>query len=219
MLLPDLEFGSLLSYASHGNSASAQHSRDIMLTLKRDGFFQILPNTQILASDWVAQTIQRNRSTLPFASFFLPNTILVPTPKSSLMRPGTLWVPLRLATSLVQCGLGKGVARVLNRVRPVRKSAWSIPENRPLPQEHYDSMDAQKLLPEPDNILLIDDIVTRGATLLGAASRLATAFPKTKICAFAVMRAITNESDFDEEYSPVVGKISLRSQGDTLRRP
>jgi phosphoribosylpyrophosphate synthetase len=80
-------------------------------------------------------------------------------------------------------------------------------------------MEVQKLLPEPSNILLIDDIVTRGATLLGAASRLAEAFPKTKICAFAAMRAITSEKEFDQEYSPVIGKIVLRQQGDTLRRP
>jgi len=89
------------------------------------------------------------------------------------MRQGTLWVPHRLATALVDCGLGKKVAQFLKRVRPVRKAAWSTPEKRPLPQEHYESMEVQKPLSEPSNILLIDDIITRGATLLGAASRLA----------------------------------------------
>jgi len=29
-------------------------------------------------------------------------------------------------------------------------------------------MEVQKVLPEPDEVLLIDDIVTRGATVLGA---------------------------------------------------
>jgi phosphoribosylpyrophosphate synthetase len=50
-------------------------------------------------------------------------------------------------------------------------------------------MQVQKVLSEPSNILLVDDIITRGATLLGAASRLAEAFPKAEIRAFAVMRA------------------------------
>jgi predicted amidophosphoribosyltransferase len=170
MLLSELEYGALLSYASHGNSAEIQHSKDIMLALKNDGFVQ---SPSILMSQWVAQTIQRNRSTLAFASFFQTNTVLVPIPKSSLMRHGTLWVPHRLATALVDCSLGKEVANILNRVRPVRKAAWSTPDSRPLPQEHYESMEIQKTLSEPSDILLIDDIITRGATLLGAASRLA----------------------------------------------
>ena len=162
------------------------------------GSFKAHQTDRSLASEWVAQTIQRNRSALPFASFLSPDTILVPTPKSSL---------------------GKEVAQVLSRVRPLRKAALSAPENRPLPKEHYGSMEVQKLLPEPSSIVLVDDIVTRGSTLLGAASRLAEAFPKTKIFAFAAMRAITSEEEFDQEYSPVIGKILLRSQGDTPRRP
>jgi hypoxanthine phosphoribosyltransferase len=81
-------------------------------------------------------------------------------------------------------------------------------------------MQVQKLLSEPSNILLVDDIITRGATLLGAASRLAEAFPKAEIRAFAVMRAISSENEFQQEYCPTVGTISLReAQGDTLRRP
>jgi predicted amidophosphoribosyltransferase len=216
MLLSELQYGALLSYASHGHSAKIQHSKNIMLTLKSDGFVQEPP---ILMSLWVAQTIQQNRNMLPFASFFQADTLLVPTPRSSLMKEGTLWVPHRLATALTNCGLGKEVAQILKRVKAVSKAAWSTPEKRPLPREHYESMEVQKPLSEPGNILLIDDVITRGATLLGAASRLAEAFPDARICAFAAMRTITNESDFEKEYCPVVGRISLRPEEDTLRRP
>ena len=136
------------------------------------------------------------------------------------MQPGTLWVPQRLATALLQCGLGRQVAQMLERVRPVPKAALSRPESRPLPQQHYDSMQVQKLLSDPGNILLVDDIITRGATLLGAASRLAEAFPKAEIRAFAAMRAISTENEFQQVFSPTTGKIILRqAQGDTLRRP
>ena len=135
------------------------------------------------------------------------------------MQPGTLWVPNRLATALVGCGLGKEVAQILKRVKAVPKSAWSTPEERPPPIEHYNSIEVQKLLTEPSDILLIDDIITRGATLLGAASRLAEVFPHTNIRAFAVMRTITNAVEFSKVYYPVVGKILLRPTGDTLRRP
>ena len=218
MLLPELEYGALLSYSPHGSSTQAQRSRNLMLLLKQDGSFQRPANPPILVSQRVAETVRQNRGM--FTSFFRSDTILVPTPKSSLMQPGTLWVSQRLATALLQCGLGKQVAQMLERVRPVPKAALSKPENRPLPQQHYDSMQVQKLLSDPSNILLVDDIITRGATLLGAASRLAEAFPRAEIRAFAAMRAITTDNEFQQVYSPTTGKIILRqAQGDTLRRP
>lgn len=108
MRLSLLEYGALLSYSPRGNSANMQFSRDVMLALKKDGF--IVDNSDdatILMSQWIAKTIKRNRAALPFASFFQPNTILVPVPKSSLMRPDTLWVPMRIASALAGMGLGK----------------------------------------------------------------------------------------------------------------
>lgn len=170
-------------------------------------------------SQWVAQTIQQRRSALPFDSFFNPTTILIPTPKSSLMKPDTLWVPDRLATALVNMGLGKEVVRCLTRVKAVPKAAFSVSENRSLPAQHYDTIAVQGSLSEPDEIVLVDDIVTRGAPLLGAANRLADAFPKTRIRAFAAMRTISNPSEFAEWYEPCTGVIELRVSGDTIRRP
>lgn len=210
-----LEYGALLSYASHSHSDKTKQSRTLMRILKNDGFVQDPP---ILMSQWIAQEIQRKKSTLEFGSFFHPNTILVPIPKSSLMIQGTLWVPDRLATALVNCDLGK-VAQLLKRVKPVPKAALSIPKDRPLPDEHKQSMGVQKPLSQPSEILLVDDIITRGSTLFGAASLLADVFPGTRIRAFAAMRTITNENDFKKQYYPVVGTISLRPEGDTLRTP
>jgi len=188
----------------------------VMIALKKDGFVGDPP---ILMSQWVAQTIQRNRTTLPFASFFQPNTILVPTPKSSLMQPNTLWVPERIATALVRMGLGKEVVSCLVRDKPVPKAALSVPNERSTTVEHYESMRVQGRLSRPDEIVLVDDVVTRGATLLGAANRLADVFPQTRIRAFAAMRTISNQDEFDKLYVPCVGTIELRESGDTLRRP
>ena len=187
-----------------------------MIALKKDGFVEDPP---IVMSQWVAQTIQRNRTTLPFASFFQPNTILVPTPKSSLMKPDTLWVPERIATALVRMGLGKEVDPCLIRVKRVPRAALSVPNERPTPVEHYESMGVRGRLSKPDEIVLVDDIVTRGATLLGAANRLVDVFPQTRIRAFAAMRTISNPEEFDKLYVPCVGTIELRASGDTLRRP
>ena len=216
MHLSQLEFSALLSYAPRGDSPEIRHSKDVMIALKKDGFVGEPP---ILMSRWVAQTIQRNITALPFASFFQPNTILVPTPKSSLMQPNTLWVPERIATALVRMGLGKEVVSCLVRDKPVPKAALSVPNERSTTVEHYESMRVQGRLSRPDEILLVDDVITRGATLLGAANRLADVFPQTRIRAFAAMRTISNQDEFDKLYVPCVGTIELRESGDTLRRP
>lgn len=216
MKLSQLDFGSLLAYSPREASTAIVHSKNVMIALKQDSF---VSNPPVLMSQWVAQTVQRKKPSLSFASFFKANTTLVPAPKSSLMQPNTLWVPLRIANALAEIGLGKNVLPCLVRDKPVAKFASSVPNKRPTVTEHYESMSVQGSLSKPEDILLIDDVITRGATLLGAANRLADAFPQAEIRAFAAMRTISNPAEFVKVYDPCVGKIELREIGDTLRRP
>jgi predicted amidophosphoribosyltransferase len=196
-----------------------QFAKDVMLTLKGDGFIDDQP--PILMSQWIARTVQQQISRLPFAPFFHQNTVLVPVPSSSLMRPGTLWVPERIASALVKIGMGREVVACLVRTTALRKAARTDPSGRPKPKEHIDTISVQSQISEqPNEILLVDDIVTRGATLLGAANRLAEAFPKARIRGFAAMRTISDPSDFVATYEPCSGTINYRERkGDTLRRP
>lgn len=191
-----------------------------MLALKNERFVED-PQTGnlVLMSDWIAKTIQRNITTLPFAPFFRPNTILVPTPKSSLMRPDTLWVPERIASALTNRGFGNKVISCLTRYKSVPKAALSLAKDRPKAIDHYKSMRVTGILSKPEVIVLVDDIITRGATLLGAANLLADAFPGTPIRAFAAMRTISNPNEFNELYDPCTGTIELQESGDTQRRP
>lgn len=186
-----------------------------MKALKDD---EVLPNAQILMSEFVANLIRDNLNSLPFASLFTSNPILVPTPRSSLIKRGTLWVPQRLANALVRRGLGRGVEECLNRFEAVRKSATSQAADRPKAFEHYSSMEVQKVFPEPTEILLVDDIVTRGATTFGSVNKLAEAFPRARIRVFAVMRTISPPDVFRSWIDPCMGRIELRG-GDTFRRP
>jgi len=188
-----------------------------MYALKESKF---VDNPPIEMPQWVAKTVKTNLSSLPFSSFFSDDTILVPMPKSTPMQKGTLWVPERIATSILERGLGKKVVPMLVRVIAVPKSAWSAPQDRPLPQQHYDSMTVQKPLQEPTKILLVDDIVTRGSTFLGGASRLHDEYPNCEIKAFAAMRTVSSQFDFRKEYEPVKGEITYRPMvGDTMRNP
>ena len=216
MRLSELQFGALLSYCPRGDSNDIQYSKNVMLWIKGDRFVGKPP---ILMSQWIAQTILNQKNKLPFFTFFQPDTILIPTPKSSLMQPDTLWVPERIATALVKIGLGKEVVSCLVRRKSVPTSASSSPSKRPTPAVHYDSMIVQGRLSKPKEIVLVDDIITRGSTLLGAANRLADIFPEAHIRAFAAMRTISNPDEFDKVYNPCIGTIDLRASGDTIRRP
>ncbi|HIH88537.1 TPA: phosphoribosyltransferase [Candidatus Bathyarchaeota archaeon] len=216
MKLSSLEYCSLLTYCPRGDSEEIQRARNIMHAIKGDRYVDTPP---VLMSQWIAKTIAKNRTNLPFASYFQPDTILVPVPNSSLMQPDTLWVPHRIADALMGQGLGREVVQCLARITPVNKSATSQPSQRPTPQTHYESLAVQGRLSEPRNILLVDDIITRGSTILGSANRLADLYPQANIKAFAAMRTMSNATDFKNFYDSCVGTIQLRQSGDTLRRP
>lgn len=169
-------------------------------------------------SELIAKRIKRDLEKLPFRNLLNENTILVPTPSSSLLQRDSLWVPQRLARALVKIGLGKEFVTCLSRVYPIRKASTSPPEERPKAKEHYDSMEIVNTLDKPEEILLVDDVVTRGSTLLGAANKLADAFPNARICAFAAMRTISNPDEFQNIIAPCIGTIELHND-DTFRRP
>lgn len=188
-----------------------------MLALKTDDFLEEPP---IPMSQWIAQTVQEHMGSLPFASFFQPDTVLVPVPKSSLMQPNTLWVPSRIASALAKRGIGRDVAACLTRVSPVRKAATSRSSERPKPKEHFETMSVQGRISDAKEILLVDDIITRGSTLLGAANRLAWAFPGARIRAFGAMTTISRPIDFVALFKPLLGTIQYRPlEEDTIRRP
>ncbi|HZY95442.1 MAG TPA: phosphoribosyltransferase [Candidatus Bathyarchaeia archaeon] len=145
----------------------------------------------------------------------------MPVPKSGLAQPGTLWPPERIAIALVAHGVGSKVVPCIVRVTPIRKAAWSGASQRPSPTEQYQTMGVQGSISDlkPKEIVMVDDIVTRGATFLGAANRLVQAFPEARIYAWAAMRTISNSSEFKSLYSPVSETITYRSDSDdSLRR-
>jgi predicted amidophosphoribosyltransferase len=213
--LSSLEFGSLLSYSPRGTSDAEKQSRTAMRNLKDD---QVVPNSNILMSDYISELIKKKMVALPFAHFLEINPILIPVPNSTLMNPGTLWVPKRLAHALVRNGFGKAIVECLKRVKPLPKAARSLASDRPKAVQHYESIEVQSMLSEPNEILMIDDIVTRGATMLGAANKLQDAFPNARIRAFAAIRTISPPDVFNAVYSPCKGIITLVGQN-SFREP
>jgi predicted amidophosphoribosyltransferase len=152
--------------------------------------------------------------------FFGATDVLVPVPGSTPYRSGDLWAAEHLAVALVNEGLGGALWSGLRRIRAVRKSASAEPGKRPSVNVHYESfsMESESPAKPPDRIVLVDDVVTKGRTLLAAAIRVHEAFPCAEIRAFALVRTLGFVSGVQQLLDPCKGEIRWRA-GDALRDP
>ncbi len=163
-------------------------------------------------SEVVAQSIIESKAVLPFMSLFKNDPVLVPVTRSSLLQPNSLWVGLKVATAMQSVGLGSAVSPLLVREYAVGTMASA--------QEHYASQRVeQKLLTDPEHILLIDDFVTRGATMMASALRLWETYPKADIAGFAPIRTVSNSGHFKKIFDPVLDAITLYPSGRCHRAP
>jgi predicted amidophosphoribosyltransferase len=153
------------------------------------------------------------------ARFFPAAAILVPVPGSRPARWGGSTPTERLAVALLErsLGLGLGIWFGLHRVRAVRKSATAEPGARTSVRAHYDTMAVDHVdMPGASHVILVDDVVTKGRTLLAAALRLREAFPRADVRAFALVRTMGYGPVFDELLMPCTGKIEWK--GEDARR-
>lgn len=145
-----------------------------------------------------------------FANFFGNDVVLIPVPGSTPRRDtSTSWVPEKICNVLNKEGLANSIMCNARRVCAVPKSAYQEPGSRPDAKMHYDSIAVLPELIPPTRILLVDDIVTKGNTVLGCAARVHETFPKAEIKAFAVIRTMGLRPDIDQVSEPCVGCISL----------
>lgn len=215
MLICDLEFGSFLTYSPRGETEGILKSRRIAYNLKVDRTFGSPPQT---TTRYLVDILAQRITQTPLQGFLGSDVSLVPVPKSSLLLPGSLWVPQRIADALVEVGLGSGVFPILERRKAVPKAAFSAPKDRPKPSDHYETIGVHLQLEPMQRIVLVDDVITRGATMLGAASRLAEAYPEAEIRAFAMIRTMSQPEAFVHIEDPCLGHIQLHGD-QTFRNP
>lgn len=123
-----------------------------------------------------------------------------------------------LCEAMQKAGLGGSVEEFLVRRHVVKQSRYADRDERPTAQVHYDSfVDSSEGLLEPTRLVLVDDVVSRGRTLLAGASRLGEAFPGAELRAFAAFRTKGFE-EVDVIRLPFVGEIFQTSDGDANRR-
>jgi hypothetical protein len=145
-------------------------------------------------------------------------SVLVPIPGSAPGDRGGASVADNLAGALLGEGLGQCLWRGLSRISPVRKSATAAPGSRPTVRDHYDSF---AIAPGPvpwQQIVLVDDVITKGRTLLAAAARMHEACPAAEIRAFALVRTMGLVAGVEHLLDPCVGEITWR-RGDAYRTP
>jgi uracil phosphoribosyltransferase len=119
----------------------------------------------------------------------------------------------------VRQGLGQAVYPLISRAIAVPKSAFALPGERPTPQRHLESFTFHPQLINPDQITVVDDFITKGATTIAAASLLKHHFPEAKISVFGMIRTRGLQPDVERIVEPCIGLVTLNVWGGSDREP
>ena len=156
----------------------------------------------------------RNRE---LAELFSRGAMLVPVPGSA--RTGDApWTALRLALALRQVGLALRIWIGLRRRYAVTKSATAVSAARPSVQQHYESLAAMLPVLPMHRVVLVDDVITKGRTILAAAARLHCVLPAAEVRAFALIRTEGFTHRIERLEEPCHGVIRWVG-GDARREP
>jgi predicted phosphoribosyltransferase len=149
---------------------------------------------------------------------FGDDVTLVPMPRSAPLVAGALWPAQKICEAIVHRGLAVRAIPALERVEAVQKSSRAAPGERPAVSRHYDSLRAHSRVDVSDRILVVDDVVTKGATAIAAVSRLAESYPNAEVVLFAAIRTKGLVPEIDRILDPVMGIIRLNGD-EVLREP
>jgi hypothetical protein len=151
------------------------------------------------------------------AALFAPDAVLVPVPGSA--RSGEApWAAFRLARALGEVGFALRMWTGLRRRYAVTKSATAPSARRPTVHQHYDSFAVMPAAKPIRRVVLIDDVITKGRTLLAAAARLRNELPYSDIRGFALIRTLGFVDRIERLAEPCHGVIRWAG-GDARREP
>ena len=207
-MIHGIAYASCYVYSPTGTGAMCELSRLLRERLK-DGDARFLRK-------YALRVREQGRRSL--AGFFGATDVLVPVPGSAPHAAERLWAAEELTAALINEGLGGAAWSGLRRVHAVHKSATAPPGERPTVDLHYESFRVEQPDVPPGNIVLIDDVVTKGRTLLAAAWRVQEAFPCAQVRAFALLRTMGRVCGIRQLLDPCQGEIRWR-RGDAHRCP
>jgi hypothetical protein len=205
-----LEYAACYAYSPKGESDVSQRSRLLCARVKN--------GSPKWLKTYVASVHQEFAQGRFFSDFFGEQALFVPVPQYFSAAPVSLWVARRLAFTLQEAGLGEEVWTGLRRVTAVERSASAWMWQRPTVQQHYRSLNVIPSPRSPSNVVLIDDVITKGRTLVAAAMRLREAFPEATIRAFALVRTKGLVTDVVRLFDPCEGTVRWNGE-DAYREP
>ena len=151
------------------------------------------------------------------AALFAPDAVLVPVPGSA--RSGEApWAAFQLAVALSEVGFALRIWTALRRRYGVTKSATAPSARRPTVHQHYDSLTAVPSANPVHRVVLIDDVITKGRTMLAAAARLRSELPFADIRGFALIRTAGFVHKIKRLEEPCHGVVRWAG-GDARREP
>lgn len=209
-LLSEIGFGSYLVYSPAGQSAKSRKSVTVCHAVKQDSALPVASSGHsVRVIPYLVEHLAANFERTPLREMFAARPVLVPAPRSSLVKPDTLSPTRVICRELVTRGLGSDLQEFLERTIAVPKAAFQKPADRPTVSQHFASMRVSRELQAPAAILLVDDVVTSGGMLLACVSRLQEAFPQSRIDAFALVRTMSG-MEVEALLDPCVGIVRLR---------
>lgn len=204
-----LPYAAPFTYAPRGTDEVALKAKQRVSAIKR-GDRDVI--------DRAAAWLQRQGPGSSVCSALGPSATLIPVPGSGMRTPGGLWVPERICEALLAARLGGSIWRALERKTPVAKAAFAAAGERPTLQTLIDSLEVADWLPPTGQLVLVDDVVTKGRTLLSCATVLLREFREVEVSAFALFRTQGFVTTLGKMVSPVTGSIREES-GDAVRDP
>jgi adenine/guanine phosphoribosyltransferase-like PRPP-binding protein len=197
---PSLRFGACYVYSPRGLSPAARGSRRLRERVKG------------CDARWLARYAVRVREQAvecrQYGDLFGSDVILIPVPRSVPTSAASSWAARQIALALHRQGLAAAVWTGLRRRCAVRKSATAPCIDRPTVTEHYDSLVVDASLQAPGRIVLVDDVVTKGRTLLAASMRMREQYPAAQLAAFALVRTRGLVPDIAQLVDSCMGAIT-----------
>jgi predicted amidophosphoribosyltransferase len=205
-----LPFAACYAYSPQGCADVSERSRLMCARVKGGGTKWL----EHYAARVREQVIQKQL----FCDLFHPDAWLVPVPKGRATLRGCFWPARQLALAFKATGLAGTVWTGLRRVTSVERSSAAWMWERPTVQQHFQSFAVMRSVTPPPSIVLIDDVITKGRTLVAAAMSFHEAFPQTQIRAFALVRTMGLILDIERLIDPCRGEVHWNGQ-DAYRDP
>lgn len=219
----EIPFSSFFSYDPTQKDEIGNRAHDFVNAMKQDGFIKNKDKYERVIPLLVS-TLKEKQSQFPSLSQILnQNMALVPLPGHSQEKDSGTAVRTRstvaICDELVKNGLGAQVFSTLIRTQSVTKSSTAKASERPKWKEHYQTITVtERMLPMGiTSISLVDDVITRGATMVGAYLRIKEAFPSINVTCFALIRADSGHK-IVKLTNPAEGMIQIIGE-ETYRRP